>query len=112
MLYLSGDHLRVHRRRYDVPYTHHAINFPNGQAVEFGGSTTTSGNTLKFINGDRRKFFEESTMTARHTLEFLSLLDILPFELYRASTQCAKARNDWLHVQQEPSLFALHVSVN
>jgi len=63
----------------------------------------TPGNTPKFINGERRKFFEGSDMTARHTLELLSLLEILPFELYRASTQCSKARNDWLHKQQEPS---------
>jgi hypothetical protein len=66
----------------------------------------TSGKGPKFIDGKRRKFFEGSEMTARHTLELLSLLDILPFELYRASKQCAKARNDWLHKQQEPSLSA------
>jgi hypothetical protein len=63
----------------------------------------TSGNTLKFINSQRRSFLEGSEMTARHTLELLSLVDILPFKLYLASTRCAKARNDWLHKQQEPS---------
>jgi len=50
-------------------------------------------------------------MTARHTLELLSLLDILPLKLYRASTQCAKARNDWLHKQEEPSAEIAHMAV-
>jgi hypothetical protein len=39
MAFQPGDHLRVHRRRYGVPYTHHAINFPDCQVIEFGGST-------------------------------------------------------------------------
>ena len=42
-------------------------------------------------------------MTARHTVGLLSLLDVLPFKLYRASILCAKARNAWLHKQEEPS---------
>ena len=37
--YQPGDLLRVHRRRYGVPYTHYAINFPDDRVVEFGGST-------------------------------------------------------------------------
>jgi hypothetical protein len=61
------------------------------------------GQPPKFINSDRRKFLGGSEMTARHTVEVLSLLDVLPFELYRASTQCARARNAWLHKQTEPS---------
>lgn len=61
------------------------------------------GNKLKFINGDRRSFFQGREMTARHTVELLSLLDVLPFKLYRASILCAKARNAWLHKQEEPS---------
>jgi hypothetical protein len=61
------------------------------------------GNKLKFINGDRRTFLEGREMTARHTVELLSLLDVLPFNLYKASTRCASARNAWLHKQEEPS---------
>jgi hypothetical protein len=62
-----------------------------------------SGNRRKFINDDRKKFLQGSEMTARHTMELLSLLDILPFELYQTLRRCAKARNDWLHAQTEPS---------
>jgi hypothetical protein len=65
--------------------------------------TDASGNALKFINTDRRKFLEGREMTARNTVELLSLLDVLPFWLYRACTQCASARNTWLHAQNEPS---------
>ena len=60
MLYQPGDHLRVHRRRYGVPYTHHAINFPDGRLVEFGGSTANKpamrvdfGSFERFASGDR-----------------------------------------------------------
>lgn len=62
-----------------------------------------SGNTVKFINSDRRKFFDGSAMTVRHVIEFLSLLDRLPFPLYQAALQCARARNDWLHKEEAPS---------
>jgi hypothetical protein len=54
-----GDHLRVHRRRYGLPYTHHAINFLDGRIVEFGGSTANKpamgvdfGSFARFKNGD------------------------------------------------------------
>jgi len=69
-----------------------------------------SGNTLRFINGDRRAFLEGREMTGRHTVELLSLLDVLPFNLYRACTRCASARNDWLHNQAEPSPDVAHVA--
>ncbi len=50
-------------------------------------------------------------MTSRHTAEFLSLLGVLPFGLYRASTRCATARNEWLHSQVEPSSDLAHMAV-
>jgi hypothetical protein len=62
-----------------------------------------SGNKLKFLNADRRRFLEGREMTARHTMETLSLLDVLPFKLYTALRRCASARNGWLHAQTEPS---------
>jgi hypothetical protein len=62
-----------------------------------------SGNKLKFVNGERRRFLEGREMTARHTMEALSLLDVLPFKLYTALRRCATARNEWLHAQTEPS---------
>lgn len=34
-----GDHLCVHRRRWGIPYTHHAITLGDDLIVEFGGST-------------------------------------------------------------------------
>jgi len=54
MLYLPGDHLRIHRRRHGLPYTHHAINFPDGKVVEFGGSTAN-----KAAMGIERGSFEQ-----------------------------------------------------
>lgn len=62
-----------------------------------------SGNTLKFIDGKRRNFFKEAQMTVRHVIELLSLLDVLPFPLYRAARQGASARNAWLHGETSPS---------
>ena len=50
-------------------------------------------------------------MTARHTVELLSLLDVLPFNLYKASTRCASARNAWLHKQEQPSPEIANVAV-
>jgi Lecithin retinol acyltransferase len=38
MTFEPGHHLRAHRRRFGVPYTHHAIMVDGGQVVEFGGS--------------------------------------------------------------------------
>ena len=62
-----------------------------------------SGKTLTFINGDRRRFFESAQMTVRHTIEFLSFLDLLEFPLYRVANRCEKARNAWLHKGIVPS---------
>lgn len=39
MPFAPGDHLRVRRKRFGLPYTHHAINVGDGRVVEFGGST-------------------------------------------------------------------------
>jgi hypothetical protein len=61
------------------------------------------GNTHQFIESGRRRFLLGSEMTVRHTIEFLSLLGTLPFELYLACTQCAKARNAWAHSEANPS---------
>jgi hypothetical protein len=43
MPFQPGDHLRDHRRRVCVPYTHHAIKVHDGQVIEFGGSTADKG---------------------------------------------------------------------
>ena len=56
-----------------------------------------------FINSDRRKFLEGADITSRHLAEFLSLVDRLPFNLYRVVLQSAKARNAWLHSETAPS---------
>lgn len=69
-----------------------------------------SGNRRKFINSERRDFLKGSGMTARHTMELLSLLDVLPFELYGALSRCATARNKWLHAQTEPSGETAHLA--
>jgi hypothetical protein len=39
MAFRAGDHLCDHRRRFGVPYTHHAIKVHDEQVIEFGGST-------------------------------------------------------------------------
>jgi hypothetical protein len=39
MAFRAGDHLCDHRRRFGVPYTHHAIKVHHEQVIEFGGST-------------------------------------------------------------------------
>lgn len=39
MPFKPGDHLRDHRHRFGVPYTHHAIKVHDEQVIEFGGST-------------------------------------------------------------------------
>ena len=67
------------------------------------GGVDESGNRCAFMGSSRRGFFErDASWSIRHTVELLSLLDIIPFALYRKVHQCAKARNNWLHVQQEP----------
>lgn len=62
-----------------------------------------SGNALKFMKPERRRFFESGEWTIRHTMEFLSLVDCLPFGLYREARECSKARNDWMHYETVPS---------
>jgi hypothetical protein len=61
------------------------------------------GNKLAFMKADRRRFFERGEWTIRHTMEFLSLADRLPFVMYREARECAKARNEWLHYETVPS---------
>jgi hypothetical protein len=61
------------------------------------------GNPLKFINADRRTWLEGADMTVRHTMEFLSLLDLLPFDLYRGARRSSTARNGWLHLERQPT---------
>jgi hypothetical protein len=36
-------------------------------------------------------------------MEFLSLIDRLPFDLYCAARECSTARNNWLHKAEPPS---------
>lgn len=62
------------------------------------------GRSAKFINSERRRFFDGSQMTVRHVAEVLSLLDRLPFPLYKAAIDCAHARNKWLHAEEPPTL--------
>lgn len=57
----------------------------------------------RFISAQRRRFLEGAEMTSRHLAEFLSLLDVLPFPLYRAVLTSAKARNNWLHTEKLPT---------
>ncbi|HEV7938654.1 MAG TPA: hypothetical protein VGP18_11630 [Solirubrobacteraceae bacterium] len=71
-----------------------------------------AGNERIFIDSDRRRWLRESSMTVRHKTEFLSLLDQLPFDLYLAARQCAKARNDWVHNETEPSGDVAHKAVS
>jgi hypothetical protein len=73
--------------------------FPDG----IGGRKSVAASEEKFISESRRDFLEGSAMTSRHTMELLSLLGLLPWRLYKASLRCAKARNNWLHKQDEAS---------
>jgi hypothetical protein len=36
-------------------------------------------------------------------MEFLSLVDLLPFGLYRDARLSSKTRNDWLHLEKQPT---------
>jgi hypothetical protein len=74
-------------------------------------ATDSSGNQRKFIDRHRRDWLKGSDMTARHKVEVLSLLGLLPFDLYLAARECAKARNDWVHDEQEPSGDVAHRAV-
>jgi hypothetical protein len=62
-----------------------------------------SGNEIPFVTADRRRFFEGGTWTIRHTIEFLSFVERMPFDLYRATRECSKARNDWMHYEKVPA---------
>jgi hypothetical protein len=53
------------------------------------------------LNVERRKFL--ARMTAKHTVEFLSLTGRLPPALYRSIERCRKARNAWLHALKRPT---------
>jgi hypothetical protein len=61
------------------------------------------GNEHQFIENARQDWLTGSDVTVRHTVEFLSLLDQLPYPLYLACTACAKARNRWAHGEAVPS---------
>jgi hypothetical protein len=51
-----------------------------------------------FINKDRRKRLTEGRdFTASMISEILSLMDYLPFELYRELSTVRQARNNWIH---------------
>jgi hypothetical protein len=61
------------------------------------------GNKLAFMTSKRRGFFGSGLWTIRHTMEFLSLVDRLPFDLYREAHECSQARNNWMHYEKVPS---------
>lgn len=75
--------------------------FLDANADRAVGTGALSG--ARFISSQRRRFLEGPEMTSRHLAEFLSLLDVLPFPLYRAVLRCAKARNNWLHAEKIPT---------
>lgn len=58
---------------------------------------------LRFINNDRLNWLAGKDMTVRHTMEFLSLLGVLPFDLYRDARRSSTVRNLWLHGEKEPT---------
>jgi len=62
-----------------------------------------SGNRRCFMGTKRKAWLTGSFMTVRHRMEFLSLVDELPYELYLVCRECAKARNDWVHNEIQPS---------
>lgn len=73
------------------------------EAATRDAETDDQGNVLAYMNAGRRKFFEGGEWTIRHTMEFLSLVDRLPYQMYRDARRCSKARNDCLHYETEPS---------
>jgi hypothetical protein len=79
----------------------HFGRFLNENADRALGDRPSSGE--RFISSQRRRFLEGAEMTSRHLAEFLSLLDLLPFLLYRAILRCARARNNWLHAEKLPT---------
>lgn len=73
--------------------------------------TDASGNERRFMAADRKGWLTGSNMTARHRMELLSLVEQLPHELYLVCRECAKARNDWVHFEIEPSADVAYRSV-
>jgi hypothetical protein len=70
------------------------------------------GNKHDFIEKNRSKWLKGSDMTVRHTMELLSLLGLLPFELYLHLRECPTARNRWIHGEAEPSAESAHLTVS
>lgn len=63
------------------------------------------GDKRVFLDTKRRKeLVEGREMTAWHMTEILSLVGLLPFELYRAIRDCTSARNKWLHTRDLKAL--------
>ncbi len=73
------------------------------ETITRDAGTDDNGNRLGFMKSERRKFFEGGEWTIRHTMEFLSLVDRLPYQTYREARQCSKARKNWLHYETVPS---------
>jgi hypothetical protein len=68
------------------------------------GAEDMYGNQHEFMEKKKRRdWLMDTDVTVRHTMEFLSLLDQLPFRLYLACRACAKARNGWAHNEEVPS---------
>jgi hypothetical protein len=61
-----------------------------------------TGAARKFMNSKRREFFGRGEWTIRHTVELLSIVDVLPFHLYHEALDGAKARNNWVHYETVP----------
>jgi hypothetical protein len=55
------------------------------------------GSKVAFINSERKKTLTSSTYTASVITEILSLLGLIPFDLYRDLSEVRSARNRWLH---------------
>jgi hypothetical protein len=50
-----------------------------------------------FINAERKEFLSGRDFTISIVIEALSLLDVIPFEMYRRLGPVRKARNRWMH---------------
>jgi hypothetical protein len=61
------------------------------------------GNTHDFMERGRKAWLTGTDVTVRHTMEFLSLLGVLPLRPYLAARHCSTARNNWVHKGKEPS---------
>lgn len=58
---------------------------------------TINGKTVTFINRDRLRKLEGQDYTASVKTEILSLLGILPFDIYKDMENLRKVRNGWMH---------------